>query len=156
MSTQPVYCMDTSSLIEAGVRSYRPASFPSFWEKLERLIAEGRCVVCEEVRTEIEQESDELSKWVKQHPPLVTNFDRNQELAIQEVMREFPGLVNLKKNKGWADGFVIALAKCRGYTVVTEEGPGTREGPKIPFVCKQYGINCMNLASMIERERWRF
>ncbi len=84
------------------------------------------------------------------------NFSRDQELAIQEVMRDYRGLVNLNKNKGWADGFVIALAKCRGLTVVTEEGPGAREGPKIPFVCKQYRIPCINLAGMIEQEGWTF
>lgn len=71
-------------------------------------------------------------------------------------MLDYPGLVNVKKNKGWADPFVIALAKCHGYTVVTEEGPGAAESPKIPLVCKQFGIPCISLVSMIEREGWIF
>lgn len=71
-------------------------------------------------------------------------------------MKEHPKLVNLKKNKGWADPFVVALAYCEGHIVVTEEGPGSTDGPKTPYVCRAYGIPCVNLATMIEQENWRF
>ena len=156
MSGKPVYCLDTSSLIEAWSRSYRPKRFASFWRRLEALIAEGRCKICEEVRTEIEQDTADLIGWVRQQPGLVVDFDRAQELAVQEVMDKYPNLVNLNKNKGWADGFVLALAKARGYTVVTEEGIGAREGPKIPYVCREYGIPWLKLADMIDQEEWDF
>src|SRR5688572_17025014 len=103
MTPRPTYCVDTSSLLEAWVRSYRPKNWPSFWERLERLIADGRCVIPEEVGTEIEDDAANLNEWVKKQPGLIVDFDRDQELAIQQVMRDYRGLVNLNKNKGWAD-----------------------------------------------------
>jgi hypothetical protein len=77
-----------------------PKSFPSFWKLLEALIADGRCVIPEEVRTEIEDDTSDLFEWVKKQPKLVVDFSRDQELAIQEVMRDYPGLVELPRFDG--------------------------------------------------------
>ena len=150
------YCLDTSSLLEAWGRSYRPANWPSFRMKLEKLIADGRCVICEEVKTEIEDDAANLIDWARKQPGFLVNYDRDQELVVKQIMRDYPRLANLNRNKGWADPFVVASAKCRGYTVVTEEGPGAAEGPKIPFVCKKLGVSCISLVSMIEQEGWTF
>ena len=138
------------------MRSYRPNSFASFWIRLEQLITDKRCVISEEVRIEVEQGTTKLVDWVKQHPGLVIDFDRCQEQIVQQVMRDYKRLINLRKNKGWADPFVIALAKCGGHTVVTEEGLGSPDSPKIPYVCKELGVPCINLARMIEDEGWTF
>lgn len=156
MTALESYCIDTSSLLEAWGRSYRPQTFRAFWRRLEQMIAERRGVICEEVRTEIEDDSNKLIDWVKQQHDFVVQFDRQQELIVKQVMCQFPGVVNLKKNKGWADPFVIALAKVGGHVVVTEEGRGAQNGPKIPYICLSYGVHCMNLADMIDNERWTF
>lgn len=154
--------MDTSSLLEAWGHSYRPQNFRTFWRRLDLLIAEGRCVICEEVRTEVEEDANKLIDWVKQHPGLVVDFSRDQELVVQRIIRAYPKLVNIKKNKGWADPFVIALAQVQGHIVVTEEGPGTQDSPRIPFICRVYGVDCMNLSDMIAMrgghltDRWAF
>jgi Domain of unknown function (DUF4411) len=148
--------MDTSSLLEAWVRSYRPKNFPTFWQLLEGLIARNRCVVCEEVKSEIDRFSDELAVWLRNQPDFIVAFDSDEERIVKKVMREYSKLINIKKNKGWADPFVIALDYSKGLAVVTEEGPGTAEGPKIPFVCNVYGTECMSLVDMIERENWKF
>src|SRR5918997_1695618 len=105
MTEQPTYCIDTSSLLEAWGYSYRPKSFPSFWEKMERLIADGRCFIPEEVRYEVEEDANDLLSWVKVQPNFVVDYDRSQELIVQDIMRKHPRLVNLRKNKGWADPF---------------------------------------------------
>ncbi len=123
---------------------------------MDELIAEGRCKICEEVRTEAEDDTEGLYEWIKQRPNLVVDFDREQELAVKEVMAKYPRLVHLKKNTGWADGFIVALSKCRGYTVVTQEGLGANESPKIPLVCRDYDISCLKLVDMIEQEEWEF
>lgn len=156
MNGRLTYCFDTSSLLEAWGFSYRPKSFPSFWVKLEALIADGRCAIPEEVRYEIENDANDLIGWVRTQKGLVVDFSREQELVVQRVMREYPRLINLKKNKGWADPFVIALATCQDRTVVTEEKPNVQDPPRIPFICRQLGIASMNLAEMIEQEEWTF
>lgn len=156
MIVQPTYCVDTSSLLEAWGYAYQPRSFPSFWVRMESLIADGRCVISEEVRYEVEDDANDLISWVKAQRNFVVDYDRNQELLVQEIMRKYPALINLRKNKGWADPFVIALAKCYGHTVVTEEKRGVKTPPRIPFVCQECCVPCINLAEMIEQERWTF
>lgn len=150
------YCLDTSSLLEAWSRSYRIANFPSFWARMERLVKEGRSVICEEVRTEVEQNSTGLLEWVKAQTGLIVEFDRRQEQMVQRIMHDYPKLVNLKKNKGWADPFVIALAETRGLVVVTEETFGELNGPRIPLVCNACDVPCIKLIDLIEHEGWVF
>ncbi len=122
MSNTPLtYCIDTSSLIEAWVRHYPQDVFPAVWLKLEELIAEGRFCAPEEVRTEIERKEDGLAKWTKRHKSLFVPLDQAQIAAVQQVLRTFPLLVDSSKNRSGGDPFVIALAKLKSYTVVTQE-----------------------------------
>jgi len=48
-----IYCIDASSIIEAWLETYRPRSFPSFWNRLDELIDSGELISPEEVRQEI-------------------------------------------------------------------------------------------------------
>lgn len=155
MTKRLVYCVDSSSLIEAWGYSYRPKNFPSFWDEVEKLIVEGRFVIPEEVKYEVENDTNALHDWVRTHESLVTDFDRDQETKVQMIMREYPRLISLRKNKGWADPFVVALASCRGHTIVTEE-KWSVDPPRIPYVARQLGVHCIDLAAMIEAEGWTF
>jgi hypothetical protein len=112
-------------------------------------------VICEEVKAELKNDTSGLYDWLKKQPGFVVNFDSYQETVVKQVMSDYPRIVSLKRNKGGADPFVIALAKRGGYTVVTQEGKGSEEGPKIPFVCKKYEIPCVDLSDMIAQEDWK-
>jgi hypothetical protein len=155
VSEEVVYCIDSSSLINAWGDYYRPRNFPSFWANLERLITVGRCVTCEEVREELDSGSDELKEWVRKQGGFVVSYDHCQEQVVQDIMNTFPNIINLKKNRGWADPFVIALAKCRGYVVVTEEKLGEENAPRIPFVCRKLGVRPIDLSDLIAAEDWK-
>ncbi len=63
-----------------------------------------------------------------------------------------------------ADPFVIACAKARNATVVTEEG-WTRTGApltpkpnaaKIPNVCKHFHVPCVDLEAFMQEQGWKF
>ena len=54
-----------------------------------------------------------------------------------------------------ADFFIIATAKVKGFVVVTEEGPtGKLQRPNIPDVCRDHGVDCINLIKLIRAEAW--
>lgn len=40
------YCMDTSALLDAGVRYYPSDTFPSLWTKMDHSIDEGVIIAC--------------------------------------------------------------------------------------------------------------
>jgi len=58
---------------------------------------------------------------------------------------------------GWpvADPFIIAAASVHECTVVTEE-KFKADGARIPTVCKEFGVDCINVEGFLERERLRF
>src|SRR6266851_3822244 len=64
------------------------------------------------------------------------------------------------------DPFVVALARCVNVSqasslfegnieciVVTEEGGGAQQ---IPAACLAFGLKCVNLVGLIQREGWKF
>ena len=86
-------------------------------------------------------------------------FDLDRfENQLQDVMATFPRLVDTKKGKSGADPMVISLALSRTpqCTVVTEEGFGSAASPRIPFVCGQRSLRCINMLQLIRDQRWSF
>ena len=60
-----------------------------------------------------------------------------------------------KKQRFAADPFIIAVAKLRGLTLVTEERPtGSLNRPNIPDICADYGLSYINLLQLIRAESW--
>ena len=70
----------------------------------------------------------------------------------------FLGLLNAKaiaKGTPVADPYVIAKAATMGMCVVTEE-VRRPNAARIPNVCDHFGIECINLQELMEREGWQF
>lgn len=55
----------------------------------------------------------------------------------------------------FADPFIIAKAKIKDATVVTEE-EHPPHGAKIPNICEHFGITCVKLEGFLAIEDWRF
>lgn len=47
-----IYVFDTNSFLE--LQSYYPETFPTFWERFEELVQDGRLTSVREVRKELE------------------------------------------------------------------------------------------------------
>ncbi len=151
-----VYCFDTSSLIECWSRSYPPDILPGLWLKLDNLITQQQVLCADEVRVELEKQEDELSKWVQARPHMFVPLDDDIQRATSAVLEQHPLLMKATKNRNGADPFVIATARVRKFTVVTEEKGGTATRPKIPSVCQSLGVPCINVLSFIRAQRWSF
>ena len=151
-----VYCADTSAILEGRRRSYPPELFPQLWKNMEALIAAGRLVAPEEVRIELAVKDDETFAWAKGQSGLFVPFDIEQMRETTLIANRFRRFVDNPKVRNRADPFVIALAKARGYTVVTQEKPGSPDSPKIPFVCDSIGVPYVRFLDIIRREQWRF
>ena len=76
------------------------------------------------------------------------------QTEARNILHEFPYLTKQIAGRNSADPFVIALAKSRNYVVVTEEGLGSENKPRIPLVCNHYGIQCINILRMVQNEDW--
>lgn len=148
-----VYCVDTSSLLEAWVRRYPQASFPSFWQKLESLIEAGRLIAPEEVQVETARKDDDLTKWAKAHAIMFVEIDEPLQMIVADLLSRHELMVDSSKGKNAADPWVVGLAKQRGAIVVSEEGAGRL---KIPAVCAAESVTCVRLLDLIRLEKWTF
>ncbi len=152
------YCIDTSSLVHAYQRSYPPDILPDLWDKrFDELIDTGRLISPFDVLEELKQKHDDLHEWAKVRPDMFIEIDDYQD-ELASVMNEFPRLVDTKKGKSGADPMVIALTMSTNprCTVVTEEGFGSEKSPRIPFICAQRDLRCINVLQLLRDQAWKF
>ncbi len=154
------YVFDNSSI--SKLKHYSPEVFPKIWTELDNFAKEKIIISTKEVYRELQNgvPNAHTDAWVKKHKRIFT-VPTVQELAIvSEVLstKNFSAIIGAKqilKGTPVADPFVIALAKSRGFTLVTEETMKDG-GLKIPNICKHFGIDCINLEIFMVRQNWKF
>jgi hypothetical protein len=149
-----VYCFDTSALIAAWDERYPTKFFPKFWKHIEKLRDDNRFRLPEAVFDETAKGSGDLHKWLGNEKAAIIGFEPAIQQEAKDILKVHPRLVNASKGRNSADPFVIATAKIKTFTVVTEEGMGSTGKPKIPDVCQLRGVPCIGLIQLIETENW--
>jgi hypothetical protein len=135
--------------------------FTGLVERVEELIAAGRFIAPALVKEEVGAVGTAgLIAWTENHAGI---FIPTAEVLTeaQAIQNQFAGLRDPKAEYEEADAYVIALAKMRGGTVVTQETPAAeKRNPKrthfIPDVCRELGISCISLLGLMRREGWKF
>lgn len=156
MRTEPIYSIDSSALIHAWNRAYRPKNFRSFWRHLDDLIDEGRLKASIEVFEELKKKDDEVHAWAKERKErLFVEIDAEVQDAVIDLMERYPRLVDTVRDKSGGDPFVIALALVAQpkMIVVTQEDDGK---VRIPDVCYGERLTPIKIADLIEMENWSF
>ncbi len=157
MAPTPLYCIDTSSLIEWFVDTYPPAIFPGLQTRIEELIAAGRLRSPKAVLDEIKA-GDDCHAWCKAQTELFVEESAAVQLIVRRLMATHHNLQKPHKGINGADPFVIAMAKDGGgqWSVVADEHPGSLENRKIPFVCNAEGVRCITFQELMRAEGWQF
>ena len=73
---------------------------------------------------------------------------------VTTVVTSNPQLIDFKQLKSSGDAFLIATAMKYSLTVITEENKDSSK--KIPYVCKNLGVPCVNILELCELEQWTF
>lgn len=150
------FSLDTSGLLDAWVRYYPPDVFPAIWNLMDGAARNGEIVVIDEVVREVERKDDGLVQWIKDRPGMVIPIDDPIQQHVVEIMARYGRLVDTRKNRSGCDPWVIALARERHFTVVTaEKRTGTLARPKIPDVCEDLGIPCIETIDLFRRQGWK-
>ena len=132
-------------------------TYETQWKLIKEYIDEGRIVICEAVYNEIKK-SEELKKWLSQFSKkLVPCYTREVIVEAKTIINDYPKLIDVVNSNDQADPYVIALAKINNHTVLSNEylSEGGKK-VKIPFVCKQLKIACMNTKQFYKEEKWKF
>lgn len=151
------YSIDTSALLDGWRRYYSPDVFPGLWTRLQGLIEGGSLRATVEVLSELEKKDDEVYKWAQANGEMFVPIDEETQVALTVVLQNYPRLVNTQRARSTADPWVIALGLINGCTVITGEQPSNNlQRPKIPDVCQDLGVQCMNLLQLFREEGWVF
>ncbi len=163
MSTrQQKYCLDTNVLIQAWQKYYSPTICPTYWDVLNRLGLENRIFIPKEVFEEITRTEDELAEWLKGSKIPVYNLNESVTKCLSNIFATNPAhrlLVDNVKQRSLADPWVIAYAMSEDACVVTKEEKVTaanKDKIKIPNVCENMTVRCINDFQFIEEVNIRF
>jgi hypothetical protein len=104
-------------------------------------MSERGAVVCrEEILKELERKADDLHTRAAERSSMFVALDKDQMTATRDILAAFPRLVGELSERNRADPFVIALARVRRLTVVSEERGGNERRTRIPLVCEHFGV----------------
>lgn len=114
MSTpKPVYCIDTSALIDWLERYYPAASFPAMVEKMDGLIAEKRMLISDEVLEEARQKDAAVKDWCEtRKDALIVPTDSAVALEVRSILETHGRLVMNLKNRNRADPLLLPWRSC--------------------------------------------
>lgn len=155
-----IYIFDTGSL--SKLKHFYPNVFKSVWKGLEALVEGGQLLSTREVWKEMQNGDPHkhTNDWLKIRQHIFTMPDAKEMHFVSQILRipHFTALIGEKQRlQGTpvADPFVVAAARIRNGTVVTEERlkPGAA---KIPNVCQHFDVPCIDLESFMGRQEWEF
>ena len=156
---EPVYSVDSSTLMDWQARYYPGDVFKTLLRKVDGLISDARFVAAALVREEIKAVGTaDLIGWTDAHSRIfVPTADLLAEAQV--IQNQFAGLRDPKAEYEEADAYVIALARIRKGIVVTQETAASeKHRPRrthfIPDVCRELGVPCVSFLGLMRRERW--
>lgn len=153
------HSFDTSALIDGLERFYPQQNFPTLWERVDDLIAEGRLLISEEVWREAIRVDSATKRWCEDRSAgrdrAVSRTDADIAAVVGDIMADYPHW-STQGSKNGADPFVIALAESQDMMVITGEKNGGPSKPKIPYVCRERDVPCGHFTEVIRAERWSF
>jgi hypothetical protein len=155
-----IYVFDTSSI--RSLQHFYPSVFKTIWDGLDGLVQQQNLVSTREVWNELGRQnvSADVLAWAKQNKQIFTTPNAAELQFVAQIfqIQHFQSLIGEQQRlKGMpvADPFVIACAKIKGGTVVTEEQLKPNAA-KIPNVCAHFNVPCIDLEGFMQQQGWNF
>ena len=162
-----MYWLDADVLIQAKNTLYSFEIAKPFWDFLESQAKKGTIGSAIKVYGEImsyEDKDDPLVNWLKPRKnPLFHAPDKEVQAVLGRIADHVMEHYRQRQTKAAAflrggDGWIIAHAKVDGGIVVSHEArlDPTALTPKIPNVCRTFGVGCINLPTMLTSLKFKF
>lgn len=137
---------------------------PGYWDWLEKQFNGGNICSIDNVYVEIVESKDTLSSWAKDHKPHFVDIDDDDtqtvfaDVANYVMSLERKTEVEKARFLAKADPWIIAKAVTMGATIVTHEVRVADDSKKvkIPNICDNYGISCINTFELLLKLEAKF
>ncbi len=157
-----IYCLDANAFIQPWRTYYQPKFCSDYWTLLDKLGSKKRIFISEIVYEEIIKTDDDLAAWLKDSNIPIHKIDGNVSQRLKDIYEANPRhkfLVDNTKQRSLADPWVIAHAINEKACVVTKEEKVraiNSQRIKIPNVCDNMGVQCINDFQMIDELNIKF
>ena len=155
-----IYVFDTSSI--RSLQHFYQSVFKTIWDGLDGLVQQQNLISTREVWNELGRQnvSADVLAWAKQNKQIFTTPNAAELQFVAQIfqIQHFQSLIGEQQRlKGMpvADPFVIACAKIKNGTVVTEEQLKPNAA-KIPNVCAHFNVPCIDLERFMQQQGWTF
>ena len=159
------YVLDSDVFIQANRLYYAFDIAPLFWDSLVFHAQNGSVITIDRVKMELDRGQDDLSIWIKEYLLDAVHSTDEQEVIInyQHIMEwiqendQYNETAKITFAQS-ADGWLIAFAKTYDCIVVTQEvsAPESKNKIKIPDICKQFQVLCIDTFEMLRALKIRF
>ena len=147
------YLIDTCSILsQKSDEPHRRTVYSTLWQNIDELVKSKTIVISSEIEDEVED--DALKLWLQQNGCEVLQVDSVIQQYVTKIVNEHPELLDFSNVKSSGDAFLIATAMKYGIAVITEENKVSSK--KIPKIREAYGIPCVNVTELAEKEGWKF
>lgn len=153
----PIYWLDADVYIQAKNGPYPFELVPKFWAFLAEQLDYGTIKSPKMVYEEITAGDDLLSKWAKRRRS--SGLCAKTTKDVQDCFKKIANHVHTKPSYrpqqaivflNGGDGWVIAHAMATNGIVVTQESDKKKSSKiKVPTVCRDFGIKCINTYEML-------
>jgi hypothetical protein len=117
-----MYVIDTNIFIDWWVRRYPPDIFPFVRQCFSDLASTNKISAPRRVYDEIQHVAPKsLKEWAKNNKQIFIPHDVAMQQEAIKIQNDFPGLIDQTVTYDEADRWVIAMANCNGFIVVTHE-----------------------------------
>ena len=145
------FCIDASSFIHLWNEVYPQKTFPSLYPQLEN--GSGRIALIKPIWDELKEE-DDLIAWLKKtglEPLPLSQSHKEEAFKLGEEYKISPSSTGASQT----DIDLISFAKREGHIVVTQEEhqpnkPSTLSKYKIPLICQEEDVPCMNFLEFLQ------
>lgn len=157
-----VYSIDTNIYFDWWTRRYPNDVFPSVRKCIEALVGDGKWIAAEQVFEEIQALGVPLLRnWARANRAQFIPLDAALLAEADAISRAYPDIIDPDATQEEADRHVIALAKHKGWTVVSHETPAISKRYSsgrlyVPDVCGLLKVPCIDLLELMKREKWSF
>lgn len=165
----PLYVADTNVFIQAHRSTYPLDVATSFWNLIKQLAEDEKINSIDKVRDEIEENEDELQRWIQTNLSDEFFKDTNQDSILTEYGLMAPwaesranhyqrGAVDEFLDFYNADAWLVAYCKSTGHTLVIQEvsNPNQINRIPIPEACIAFDVNYCNMIDMFRELKVRF
>ena len=162
------YCVDTNVFMTAGYKTYSQKIFPTLYQRMQEKLV-GNIILIQPVFDEIEpidnRKKKDKEKLRETHPLRIwleevlrieeTQLDDTVKQKALDLMVKYETDEN-GKGANEADISLIAFALLKDQTVVTLEAqqnqkPNKRSNYKIPLICQQENVECIDFVELLAR-----